>query len=64
MGSGCEASTGELKKKLISALHGNQEEACLEIEDTEKELDEKFEFDVRKEWDDVEETKRNLGKKK
>ena len=44
-------------------LCGDQEETCLEIEDIIEELEDEFQFDVRKVWDDVEKMKRNLGKK-
>ena len=36
---------------------------CLDIEDMEEELIGEFEFEMRKEWDDIEEMKRNLGNK-
>ena len=48
---------------MISDIYDNQQEEYLEIEDIEEELNEEFEFDMRKEWDDVEEMRRNLGNK-
>ena len=38
--TGCEALAYELKVKLISKIYDDQEEACLEIEDIEEELNE------------------------
>ena len=55
--AGHEAVSHELKDKLISVIHDNQEEAHLDVEDIEEELNGEFEFDVRKEWDNVEEMK-------
>ena len=48
---------------MISVICANQEEAHLNIEDIEEKLNEEFEFDTRKEWDDVEKMKLNLGTK-
>ena len=38
-----------LKNELCSAMHVNQEEECLEVENTRKKIDDEFELDVRDE---------------
>ena len=38
-----------LKNELCSAMHVNQEEECLEVENTRKKIDDEFELDVREE---------------
>ena len=61
--SGYEPLLDEIEVKLISLLYDNQEEACLDIEVTEEELNEEFEFEMRNKLDNVEKMKRNLANK-
>ena len=57
-----QALVEELKEKSINVLYDDQEKTCLEIEDTVEEIEDKFQFDVRKEWEGVYEMKKKIGK--